>query len=178
MKSESDGAKKTIRNLFALIAGAFAAWFVQNVILDNTMLAVMTFSIVTLAVMYNNTTSKLFSFVKKGMSCILFAGFTLIFYQMCSSLLQVEHYVLKGIGVGAVSFLIFLFTIPAKGETIKSLKMTLCRVSGCVSFAAIGILLYGFVAGFLGWDFVIIRIILTVVYCFFAWFSACYLEKE
>lgn len=169
--------EKIFRNIFALIAGLFSAFIVQEISQGTPILRFIAFSIASLAIMDNNTTSKFFSYVKKYLCSALFIGFTLLFYNMCSYLFLVEHYVLKSVILGALGFFLFAILMPSKGEDLNSFKITLCRVCGCIGFAAAGILIYGFLAEILGLNFVIVKILITLVYCLFAWISAYSVEN-
>lgn len=172
----SSGGTKTLRNIFALIVGLIVSLFARGIFIDP-IVRVIVFSTVTLTIMDNSTKSPFFSLVKKCSCLALFISFTLLFYKICSSLLLVEHYVLKGIIISIVGFILFTVMLSSTGDALNSLKITLCRVCGCVCFAAIGILIYGFVARFLGLDFAVVKILITLLYCIFAWFSTCCVEN-
>lgn len=174
---KSNTFAKTIRNIFAIIAGLFAMPMSQAITSGSTLVTSLVFSSVTLAIMDNNTTSKFFAFIKKVLCLSLFVEFTLIFYQICSNLADLDHYILKTIIFGVVSFIIFAVTLPQQSNRVNSIKCTLCRIAACVCTACLGILIYGFVAGFLGLDFAFIKILLTLVYALFAWLFTVSLEE-
>ena len=177
ISTSANNGLQLVRNVLAVLIG-IATGLLSYIHLSNSVLtSVMAVCIVSLAFMNNNTTASPFAFIGKMLRVTLAGAFTVLFYAMSSTLLSTEQYLLKGLLVGVVGFILFIATIPSNNKPLNSVKMTLCRVSACVAFAAVGLLLYALLAGGLGLNYSIVHYIIVAIYGFFALVATCFIES-
>lgn len=105
-----------VRNIVDIILGAFMTIFIQNILEYNFVLALLTFTTTTLFIMNNNSTSKIFKFIKN--ICCLRNGisFYIIFYNGSKYIVNMEHYITGSIIVGFISIIIFNISSTKKDK--------------------------------------------------------------
>ena len=135
-----------VRNIVAIILGAFMTIFIKNILEYNFVLALLTFTTTTLFIMNNNSTSKIFKFIKN--ICCLRNGisFYIILYNGSKYIVNMEHYITGSIIVGFIS--IIIFNISSTKKT-NNLKRTFERFLLYISFFVLTILICGFLYNFL-----------------------------
>ena len=163
------------QNVLAVVIGWFASWFVQGLVKDSFILGVLTFAVVTLIIMNNDTKSKPFKLIK-NLGCIAIAGsFSIFFYKNCIGIVNMRHYIIFNIIIGVVSLVIFGTCIPEEGKRFNNLNRTLAKVFGCISFFTIAILLFAFLYKLIRLPYTISVIVTVILYAFFA-LTAVFLE--
>jgi len=161
--------REATRNLVAIILGVFISIVVAEKTNGSIALILLAFSITTLLVMNNNSESKLFVIVKKGCGLAIWGSFCYILYTTCSTIIAKNNYIVENIFIGVISMIFFEKSIPEEGKKSGSLRRTFARVSGCVAFFAIAILLYVLLHKFIGISHTISAIITVVLYALFAY---------
>lgn len=161
---ETVSSQSTVRNLIAIIAGWFAYSYIHNMALDSYSFSIIAFTAIVLLIMNNETTSKIFKLVKNLCCIALGSGFCLLFFDKCSDIMNMEHYIIYNIITCIVSLIVTAVCIPERGKSTNSIKRTLLRIFSCILFFALAILIFAFLNKVLGVPYNFTMAITIIIY--------------
>lgn len=166
----------TARNIIATIAGLFIAIFMQYMITDTAAIGPLAFATITLLIMDNDVTTGFFKLVK-NIGCFFFgAGFCLLFWDTCETIVYMDYYIWGLIIAGFISTIMCGICIPEKGKKTGNFKRMMARLFGCILFFIIAILVYAFLHKFINISHIISAIITVILYAPFA-LTFAYIEE-
>jgi hypothetical protein len=142
--------------------------FMQGMVADTFAVGLLAFAITTILIMNNDAESWFFKLVKNVCCLSIAAGVCILFYNSCQSIVSMSHYIIGSIIVGVVSMIIFIACSPSDGVKVGNFKRTMVRISGCIFFFAIAILVYALLYKLIGISHPISAIITTVAYALIA----------
>jgi len=175
-KSRQNGKPGTVlgatRNVLAVLAGLFMAPVMQGMIADTFAVGLLAFAITTLLIMNQDAETGVFRLAKNICCISIAAGFCLLFYGSCETIVDMDHYVIGSIFIGVVSLILFGVCIPDKGVKTGNFKRTMARIFGCVFFFTIALLVYEFLHRFIGIPHTVSAVITVVAYALFAFVCA------
>ena len=169
---QNGGILGATRNVLAMIAGLFMAPFIQGMVADTFVVGLLAFATTTLLIMNNDVKTGFFKLVKNICCILMGAGFCLLFWNTCQTIVYMNHYIISSIIIGFISMVVFGVSIPSKGKNVGNIKRTMARFFGCVLFFTIAILVYAFLYKFIGIAHTISAILTVVAYALFAFASA------
>lgn len=125
------------RNIAAVLLGLTAFNWVHTK-LSNYFISSLTFAIITFIVMSEDSDTKAFVAIKKICNLIISAVPVIYLCMNSSNFTNSDHWLLFDIGLGVVSFLVFIFTICGKNVLVKVLR----QLSGAICLFTIAMLLF------------------------------------
>ncbi|MCR8744293.1 hypothetical protein [Romboutsia lituseburensis] len=164
----SPGMLDMIRNAFAIVFATIVTKASYSYINEPFVLSSMIFTVITLAVMNNNTKSNIFKSVKHIACVALAAEFSILLYFCCKVLAQTKPSILLYIIFAIVSLILFGMILPKKGKKIGSLRSVLQRLFACIFLFAIALLLFIILAVWIELPFIVAIIITEAIFTPFA----------
>ena len=158
-----------IRNIFAIMIAIMMTMFMQGLIADTFVVGVLSFTTVMLLLMNTRTKSKFLNFIK--ILCLLgfSIGWCILFYNYCEAMILMNHYIIKCIIAGVVSFIVVIILICiAINDMAFNLTKLFANIFGQVFFFACGILVYAILVNFLGFSGGVSAVISVIAYGFFS----------
>lgn len=159
---------KTKRNLIAVVLGWIAAICIFNAVSSNTAVAWMAFSVVTLLLMDNTPDTMWARCIKTFFQYCLAGSFSAVFFMNCSNVMQLPNYMVSCVIFIVLFVVIFGKSVPDKGVKCGNIRLMIARLSGCMTFYFIAILIYAFLIREAEWTHDAAAATMLVVYFPFA----------
>ncbi len=167
------GLPDAVRNVFAIFISLTLALGVYT-FTDSISVTLITFSAISLLFSDANSKIKLFKnyrfFSVLGMS----AGFGLLLYSNCLTLIDMKHFIICDIVLGVISF--FVCICIFSNDNINNLLRLISGISGVICLGTIALLLIGLLHVLLTIPFVITMIVVEILYVICSLFVFAMLE--
>lgn len=156
------------RNLFAVILGWIAAICTYYAVSENTAVACIAFSVVTLLLMDNKPDTKWSRSMKTFSQYCVAGSFSVAFFLTCGNVMQLPDYIESCAVVIVLFAMIFGKSLPGKGMKCGNIRLMIARLSGCMTAYYIALLFYAVLIREAGMTHDAAAITMSVIYFPFA----------